>query len=118
MPFMSLFLYIFANMSRKKIIKWVKITLTIYILGGVALYFLQDAILFHPVILKRDHKYNFKEPHEDISIAMNNEDTLNLSAFSAPALLKKELSYIFMETRKTFPGMRNTLPTSPVMDMK
>ncbi|MBL7709591.1 MAG: alpha/beta hydrolase, partial [Chitinophagaceae bacterium] len=100
MPFMSLFLYIFANMSRKKIIKWVKITLTIYILGGVALYFLQDAILFHPVILKRDHKYNFKEPHEDISIAMNNEDTLNLVRFFSTSPVKKGVVLYFHGNKK------------------
>ena len=49
--------------------------------GGIALYFLQDAILFHPVRLKSDHRYDFKELHRDISIPLNKEDTLSLVHF-------------------------------------
>ncbi len=61
--------------------KWLKIIIIIYLLGGVALYFLQDYILFHPVSLKRDFSYKFPEPHQDISIPINNKDTLNLIDF-------------------------------------
>ncbi|HMK26771.1 MAG TPA: alpha/beta fold hydrolase [Chitinophagaceae bacterium] len=70
-------------MKKKKFFKWLQIVVIIYLLVGAALYFLQDMILFHPVSLKRDHNYNFPEPHKDISIAINNKDTLNLVDFSA-----------------------------------
>ncbi len=65
-------------MNKKRILKWLKITVLIYVLGGIALYFLQDFILFHPVTLKRDHRFNVPVPHQDISIAVNDRDTINL----------------------------------------
>ena len=83
MIFMSFFLFIFAQMPRKKIKKWIKIIVVVYILGGMALYFLQDLVLFHPVSLKRDQRFIFPEPHQDISIPLNKKDTINLVDFSS-----------------------------------
>jgi alpha-beta hydrolase superfamily lysophospholipase len=68
-------------MNWKRIKRWLTMLLVVYVVGGVALYFLQDAILFHPVQLKRAHRYEFREAHEDISIPVNKEDTLNLVRF-------------------------------------
>jgi len=68
-------------MRRKKIWKWLKIILIIYIAGGIVLYFFQDAILFHPVQLKREHVYDFTEPHKDINIPVNEESNLNIIRF-------------------------------------
>ena len=68
-------------MKWKRFRKWIIIVVIVYIAGGIALYFLQDAILFHPVQLKRTHNYDFNLPHEDVSIAFNEEDTLNLVHF-------------------------------------
>ena len=68
-------------MNRKRILKWLKIIAIIYVAGGLALYFLQDLILFHPVSLKRNHRYDFTIPHKDISIPLNEKDTLNLIDF-------------------------------------
>jgi alpha-beta hydrolase superfamily lysophospholipase len=68
-------------MSRKSIWKWLKIIAIVYIAGGLALFFLQDYILFHPVTLKRNDSFNFPEPHTDINIPLNNNDTINLVNF-------------------------------------
>jgi len=66
------------KINKKKIWKWLKAAAIIYIAGGVALYFLQDAILFHPVTIKRNHGFDFPAPHKEITIPINGEDTLNL----------------------------------------
>jgi len=63
--------------------RWIKLITIIYLLIGIAFYFLQDYVLFHPVSLKKDHKYNFKEPHKDINIAVNDESNLNIIQFLA-----------------------------------
>lgn len=68
-------------MTRKRIFKWLKVITIVYVAGGLALYFLQDLILFHPVSLKRSHRYDFTIPHKDISIPLNEKDTLNLIDF-------------------------------------
>ena len=83
MIFMSFFLFIFAQMPPKKIKKWIKIIAVVYILGGMALYFLQDLVLFHPVSLTRSQRFIFPEPHQDVSIPLNKKDTINLVDFSS-----------------------------------
>lgn len=78
-----IFVFIFAGMkvNYKKLWKWFRIIAIIYILGGVALYFLQDYILFHPVTLNRDHDYDFPEKHKDINIPINEQSNLNIVQF-------------------------------------
>src|SRR5688572_31185949 len=94
--FMSFFVFIFAKMnnSYKKLWKWGKITLVIYILGGIALYFLQDYILFRPVSLKRDHTYDFPEKHKDINIPITENSNLNIvQFFSSDSITKGVVLY-------------------------
>lgn len=80
---MSFFVFIFAGMKKsyRKIWKWLKILIIVYVVGGIALYFLQDYILFHPVSLKKEHKYDFPEKHKDIDIPINKNSNLNIVQF-------------------------------------
>lgn len=87
-------------MKWKKIRKWLIILAIIYIAGGVSLYYLQDAILFHPVQLNRSHKYDFVMPHEDISIPINNEDTLNLVRFHREGTVRRGAVLYFHGNKK------------------
>ena len=57
------------------IIKWGAI---LYVLIGIALYFLQNFFLFHPVKLPRTYQYVFSVPFEEISIPFNKKDTISL----------------------------------------
>jgi uncharacterized protein len=97
-------------MKKKKIFKWLQIIVIIYVLGGVALYFLQDAILFHPVTLKRDHNYNFPEPHKDISIAINDKDTLNLIDFSSADTSTKGIVLYFHGNKRNISWYAKYIP--------
>lgn len=72
----------------------------VYVAGGVALYLLQDAILFHPVQLKRDHRFDFSIPHQDISIAINEKDTLSLVRFKAADPVPKGIVLYFHGNKK------------------
>ena len=77
------FLFHLCRMSNRysKIWKWLKIITVIYIIVGVALYFLQDYILFHPVSLKKDHVYDFPEKHNEINIPITENSNLNIVQF-------------------------------------
>lgn len=97
-------------MTKKKILNWLQIIAIIYILGGVALYFLQDAILFHPVSLKRDHNYSFTEPHKDISIAINERDTLNLVDFSATDTVTRGVVLYFHGNKRNISWYSKYIP--------
>jgi len=96
--------------TKKRIGKCLKIAAVIYVLGGIALYFLQDYILFRPVSLKREHKFDFPQPHKDISIAMNKEDTLNLVDFSSTDTLTRGVVLYFHGNKKNISWYAKYIP--------
>jgi uncharacterized protein len=84
---MSFFIFIFATMQKstvKRIWKWAGIALAIYIVCGVALYFLQEKFLFHPQKLSEDHIFNFSIPFKEINLAVNNEKNISIVQFTVP----------------------------------
>ena len=97
-------------MKKKRILKWLWIIIFIYVLGGAALYFLQDAILFHPVRLKRDHNYSFAEPHKDISIAINQKDTINLIDFSSTDTVTRGVVLYFHGNKRNISWYAKYIP--------
>src|SRR5687767_1787545 len=84
----------------KKLWKWLKILIVIYVAGGVALYFLQDAILFHPVSLKRDHNYDFPQKHKEINIPIGEETNLNIIQFFSTDTVTKGVVLYFHGNKK------------------
>jgi len=107
---MSFFLFIFARMNKKRIIKWAKIVAIIYISGGVLLYFLQDAILFHPVTLNRTFSYNFPEPHKDINIPIDSKDTLNLVDFASTDTIARGVVLYFHGNKRNISWYAKYIP--------
>ena len=97
-------------MTKKKIVKWLKIAVTVYLLGGMALYFLQDYILFHPVTLKRNKTFNFPEPHNDISIALNDNDTINLVDFAATDTVLRGIVLYFHGNKRNISWYAKYIP--------
>ena len=68
-------------MNRKKIFRWLKITVIVYCSIGIALYYLQEKFLFHPEKLSAAYVYHFDVPFEEVNIPFNNTDTLNMVKF-------------------------------------
>lgn len=83
-----------------KLWKWTRIILIVYILGGVALYFLQDYILFRPVPLKKDYNYNFPEKHKEINIPVTENSNLNIVQFLPQDSLSKGVVLYFHGNKK------------------
>lgn len=48
---------------------------------GIALFYLQDYFLFHPVKLARDYQYTFDVPFREMDIPFNSTDTINMVRF-------------------------------------
>ena len=84
----------------KRIWKWFKVIAVIYIVAGIALYFLQDYILFHPVSLKRDHAYDFPEKHKEINIPITENSNLNIVQFFSADTITKGVVLYFHGNRK------------------
>ena len=68
-------------MKRKIIFRWIKVIVLLYSIIGLALYYLQEKFLFHPVKLAADYTYRFDGPFEELNIPFNETDTMNLVKF-------------------------------------
>ena len=88
------------KVNYKKVWKWLKMLAIIYVLGGVALYFLQDYILFHPVTLKKDHNYDFPEKHREVNIPITENSNLNIVQFYSADTATKGVVLYFHGNKK------------------
>lgn len=67
--------------TRRKIYRVAIVVTLLYCSIGIALYHLQEKLLFHPELLPKDFQFKFDIPFKEINIAMNKTDTLNLIQF-------------------------------------
>jgi uncharacterized protein len=65
----------------------------LYGLIGIAVYYMQDTILFHPEKMEKDHSYNFSIPHKEINIPYNDSSNINIIQFVTAAKPKGVVLY-------------------------
>lgn len=75
--------------------RWVKIIVLIYAIIGIALFYLQDYILFHPTVIERNVPYKFDMPFEEVDLALNDTDTINMVKFFTKDSVKKGVVLYF-----------------------
>lgn len=97
-------------MTKKRWFRWLQWIVLVYTVIGAALYFLQDRILFHPVTLKRDHQFDFQQPHRDISVPVNQEDTINVVDFSAAGNQRRGIVLYFHGNKKNISWYARYMP--------
>lgn len=85
---------------RKKVWRTLRIIVFFYVLGGALFYVFQDRILFHPVSLKRDHQYDFKLPHRDVSIPLSGKSSMNVVQFQSTDTLTRGVVLYFHGNKK------------------
>lgn len=66
--------------------KVLKILLVIYLAGGIAMYFLQELLMFHPKPLAQDHVFRFDQPFTEVNLTTPDKRNLNLVKFHAQSL--------------------------------
>lgn len=75
---------------KKRLAKWIKIVVIIYLVIGIALYFFQDKFIVHPEPLPADYVFNFKTPFTEINVAYDSSTVFNIIRFKpAGDVLKK-----------------------------
>jgi len=67
----------------RRISRWLKVFIIIYCGTGILLYTFQDKLLLHPVAVSQDFHYNFRQPFEEINIAINKDENLNIIRFTS-----------------------------------
>lgn len=84
------------NIKKKRIwIRWVKIIVLIYILIGIALYYLQDKILLHPVAHPEGYTYTFNSPFTEVDIPINKNENFNIVQFLPKDSIRKGVVLYF-----------------------
>jgi pimeloyl-ACP methyl ester carboxylesterase len=84
----------------KKIKRWLKIILVVYVVIGIALYFLQEKFIFHPESLPADHPFSFREPFTAIDLPVNPEKNLSIVRFTVPDSISKGVVLYFHGNRQ------------------
>ena len=69
-------------MNRKKIFRWIKVIVVVYCVVGIALYYLQDKILFHPEVVSKDQPYQFTAPFKEVNLPYNATTNINIVQFN------------------------------------
>ncbi len=85
--------------ATKKIRSWIKISVAIYIAAGLALYFLQEKIIFHPKKLPPEYNFNFQVPFQEVNLPVNSEKILNIVQFTVPDSLCRGVVLYFHGNR-------------------
>ena len=87
-------------MKKKTIFRRIKILVLAYCIIGIAFYYSQDYILFHPEALSKKHKYQFSEKHDEVNIPFNKETILNVIRFKTNDSIPKGVVLYFHGNRK------------------
>jgi uncharacterized protein len=61
--------------------RWLKMAIIIYCGIGIALFYLQDQILFHPIAIGKKEKYDFQYSYREFNIPYDANTTLNIIQF-------------------------------------
>src|SRR6478672_9440602 len=70
-------------MKKKTVFRWLKVFLLLYGIIGIAVYYLQDLLLFHPVPVDKQTDYHFTQPYREVNIPFNKETNLNIIQFKS-----------------------------------
>ena len=86
--------------TKRKIYRIAIVATLLYSSIGIALYHLQEKLMFHPEALPRDYKFKFDIPFKEVNIAMNQTDTLNLIQFFPQDSIPKGVVIYFHGNRE------------------
>jgi alpha-beta hydrolase superfamily lysophospholipase len=81
--------------TRKKIFRFVKVFILLYSIIGIAIYYMQDKMLFHPENINTDYKYKFDVPFEEVNLPFNPTDTMNMVKFFPQDSVRKGVVIYF-----------------------
>ncbi|THU41023.1 alpha/beta hydrolase [Niastella caeni] len=68
---------------KKIVFRWLKVFILIYCLIGIAIYYGQDKILFHPQPVTAQSQYSFPSPFKEVNIPYSKKSNINIIQFAA-----------------------------------
>ena len=95
---------------RKKWLLWLNILLAIYLLGGVAVYFLQDYFLFHPEKTDPKKGYHLNVPFKEVDVSFDGAYNMNVIQFTVPDGMPKGVVLYFHGNKKNISWYASNAP--------
>ncbi|MEO8403415.1 MAG: alpha/beta hydrolase [Chitinophagaceae bacterium] len=83
-----------------KIFKWIRILILVYIIIGIALFYLQEKLIFHPKKLDAGYVYKFPIPFQETNIDVSNEKVVGVVRFTVPDSIRKGVVLYFHGNRQ------------------
>ncbi|MCC6290196.1 MAG: alpha/beta fold hydrolase [Chitinophagaceae bacterium] len=96
---------------KRRWIRLLNIVLVIYLLVGVAVYFLQNRFLFHPETISKDKNFNFSISHKEVNIALDGDYNMNVVQFLTNDSTAKGVVLYFHGNRKNIEWYAGYAPT-------
>lgn len=94
--FKALVSQILVKMKKSNpLFRWIKIAVLIYSVLGIAFYWLQEIIIFHPVTLTDGIPYHFDQPFKEINLDIDDATHFNIVSFTVPDSLRKGIVLYF-----------------------
>jgi alpha-beta hydrolase superfamily lysophospholipase len=84
----------------KKIVKWLKIAVLVYIIIGIGLFIFQEKFIFHPEKLPSGYQYKFDIPFRQIDLPVSDDKNLSIVQFTVPDSIRKGIVLYFHGNRK------------------
>jgi alpha-beta hydrolase superfamily lysophospholipase len=70
-------------MKKKILFRWLKVFILVYCLIGIAIYYLQDKVLFHPQPVSEQLQYTFPWAFKEVNIPFTKTSNINIIQFAA-----------------------------------
>ncbi len=86
--------------NKKKIYRWLKVIIIVYCLIGIALFYLQDKLVFRPKPLPAGSAYHFTQPFTEANIELDSDTKFNIVQFTVADSLKKGVVLYFHGNRE------------------
>src|SRR4051794_7409704 len=81
--------------TRKKLFRWLKVVVIVYCCIGIAIYYLQDAFLLHPIKVPQNEQYSSEIPFKEVNIAYDKDININIVQFSSATSTPKGVILYF-----------------------
>jgi alpha-beta hydrolase superfamily lysophospholipase len=90
--------------------KLISLSLLLYLMGGLLLYFFQESFIFRSQVLPPSHGFSSKLSHREITVPVNTKDTLHAVLYRPDTKVAKGLVLYFHGNRKNIAWYEKFVP--------
>lgn len=87
-------------MKKKSLLRFIKISLLLYGIIGIAIYYLQDYLILRPVKLARSYRFKIDMPFKEVNIPYDQKTNINILQFT-PAVSKPKGVVLYFHGNRT-----------------